>query len=479
MAAPGDIVSVPRSACNFFSFGTALFLRGRLPRAAYVEVPRLKHLSHPVSKVVARPGTWRSLMTASRSARPTVFSEERPLRLAYFVSHPIQYQAPLLRRLAQEKDIDLKVFFSSDLSVRGYRDPGFGVSVKWDIPLLDGYKHEFLPVLRGAEQVSALKPVNYGIRRILRKQGFDVVWVHGYNRMANLQTIMASRSLGIPVLLRAESTLDDRPRSRKTLLAKRIFFGFLGKRISAALAIGESNAVYWRHYLGREFPIFPCSYAVDNEFFQRESAKAKESREEFRRSLGLDPGRPVILFASKLQARKRCIDLVDAYLQLAASNPTSRIPYLLIVGDGEERAVLESRAQEGAPGNIRFLGFRNQTELPRFYELCNVFVLASVDEPWGLVVNEVMNAARPVIVTDQVGCHRNLVQNGVNGYVVKAYDTRALADSLRAVLADEQTARTMGDHSLRIVRNYSFEENVGGIRQALHHVLRGFEESPR
>ncbi len=417
-------------------------------------------------------------MTTSRPDRPTLFSAERPLRLAYFVSHPIQYQAPLLRRIAREKDIDLKVFFSSNMSVRGYRDPGFGVSVKWDVPLLDGYKHEFLPVLRDTDQLGPLKPVNYGIRRILREQGFDAVWVHGYSRLANLQTILAAGSLGIPVLLRAESNLDDRPRSRKTLLAKRIFFGLLRKKISAALAIGESNAVYWRHYLGDDFPIFPCSYAVDNEFFQRESARAKESREEFRRSLGLDPGRPVILFASKLQTRKRCIDLVDAYLQLAASSPPDRTPYLLIVGDGEERAALESRAQGAAPGNIRFLGFRNQTELPRFYDLCNVFVLASVDEPWGLVVNEVMNAARPVIVTDQVGCHKNLVQNGINGYVVKAYDTQALADSLRAVLADERSWQAMGARSLQIVGNYSFEENVGGIRQALHHVLSGFEQTP-
>jgi glycosyltransferase involved in cell wall biosynthesis len=416
-------------------------------------------------------------MTAPQSARATVFSAERPLRLAYFVSHPIQYQAPLLRRIARERDVDLKVFFSSNLSVRGYRDPGFGVSVKWDIPLLDGYKHEFLPVLRDADQLGTLKPVNFGIRRILRKQGFDAVWVHGYNRLANLQTILAASLLRIPVLLRAESNLDDRPRSGKTLLAKRIFFGLLRSRISAALAIGESNAVYWRHYLGKEFPIFPCSYAVDNEFFRRESARAKESREEFRRSLGLDPGQPVILFASKLQTRKRCIDLVDAYLQLATSSPPDRIPYLLIVGDGEERAALESRAQEAPPGNIRFLGFRNQTELPRLYDLCNVFVLASVDEPWGLVVNEVMNAARPVIVTDQVGCHKNLVQNGVNGFVVKAYDTQALADSLRAILTDEQTWQTMGAQSLQIVQNYNFEENVRGIRQALHHVLRGFEES--
>ena len=65
---------------------------------------------------------------------------KKKVRLAYLVSHPIQYQAPLLRRIAQEPDIELTVFFGSDFSVRDYQDKGFGVEVKWDVPLLDGYQ---------------------------------------------------------------------------------------------------------------------------------------------------------------------------------------------------------------------------------------------------------------------------------------------------------------------------------------------------
>ena len=406
-------------------------------------------------------------------------SQNRPptfvLRLAYFVSHPIQYQAPLLRRIAKEEDIHLKVFFSSNLSVRGYLDPGFGVEVKWDVPLLEGYEHEFLPVLVDGEQLRPWKPVNYGIRRILRKQGFDAVWIHGYSTLTNLQAVLAAKSMRIPVLLRSDSHLGDRNRSRKTLLAKQIFFGWLRRRVSAALTVGESNTEYWRYYLGEEFPVFPCYYSVDNEFFQRECAKAAEGREEFRRSLGLDSGRPVILYASKLQTRKRCIDLLDAYMQVAKSSPPERVPYLLIVGDGEERAALERRAQQAQPGNIRFLGFRNQTEMPRFYDLCNVFVLVSVHEPWGLVVNEVMNAGRPVIVSDQVGCHRDLVQNGVNGFVVKAFDTQSLTDSLGAVLVSNDVWQTMGAKSLRIIQSYGFDGNVRGLRQALQCLVAGFK----
>ncbi len=108
-------------------------------------------------------------MPDSRTTSSTRAQAPRRIRLAYLVSHPIQYQAPLLRRIAQEPDIDLTVFFGSDFSVRGYKDVGFGgVGVKWDVPLVDGYKHVFLPRLRDGNDVSFATPLNRGIFSALR-----------------------------------------------------------------------------------------------------------------------------------------------------------------------------------------------------------------------------------------------------------------------------------------------------------------------
>ena len=136
------------------------------------------------------------------------------VRLAYLVSHPIQYQAPLLRRIAQEPDIELTVFFGSDFSVRGYKDKGFGVGVEWDVPLLDGYRHDFLPALRDDANPRTLSPINYGIFSRLRgrdkEPAFDVLWTHGYSSLNTLQGMAAAKSLGIPVLVRAEPWLGDR-----------------------------------------------------------------------------------------------------------------------------------------------------------------------------------------------------------------------------------------------------------------------------
>ncbi|WP_260705404.1 glycosyltransferase family 4 protein [Edaphobacter flagellatus] len=405
------------------------------------------------------------------------------VRLAYLVSHPIQYQAPLLRRIAREPDIDLTVFFGSDFSVRGYKDEGFGgVGVKWDVPLLDGYRYEFLPALRDNATVSPTTPINYGILSRLRgKDGdapFDALWVHGYASINSLHAMFAARALGIPVLLRAESWLGDRERSSGKLAAKHLFFRALGKFVDGILPIGTLNDDYWRYYLGDNFPRFLMPYAVDNDYFQKRSIEAAATRKQLQSDLNLDPDRPVILFASKLQARKRCGDLLDAYKRLSPAPGVEPHPYLVIVGDGEERASLEQAARATGFSSIRFCGFRNQSELPRFFDLCSVFVLPSRHEPWGLIVNEVMNASRPVVVTDEVGCQRDLLTPGIEGEVFPAGDVEALASALSRILATPHIAQQMGQQALARIRSWSFEEDVRGLRNALATVTRKIAHEP-
>jgi glycosyltransferase involved in cell wall biosynthesis len=398
------------------------------------------------------------------------------VRLAYLVSHPIQYQAPLLRRIAQEPDIDLTVFFGSDFSVRGYQDEGFGVGVKWDVPLVDGYSHEFLPALRDNAHPGPLSPVNYGIFSRLRGSrnaaAFDVLWVHGYSSVNALHGMLAAKLLGIPVLVRAEPWLGDRERTGPTLAAKQLFFKVLRELVDGVLPIGSLNAAYWRHYLGEEFPQYLMPYAVDNHYFQSRANEARAGRASLQHELNLDPAQPVILFASKLQQRKRCGDLVEAYKKLVSEPGLGAHPYLVIVGDGEERAALEKHATDNGLDGIRFCGFRNQSELPRFFDLATVFVLPSRHEPWGLIVNEVMNAGRAVIVSDEVGCQPDLVEDGVEGCVFPAGDVAALTDALRRVLVSPEIAVAMGERGLAKIRSWNFEEDIRGLRRALAEVTR-------
>jgi len=238
------------------------------------------------------------------------------------------------------------------------------------------------------------------------------------------------------------------------------------------LPIGSSNAAYWRHTLGEELPQFLMPYAVDNDYFQSRSREAGSRREDLRRELGLDSSRPVILFASKLQKRKRCEDLLEAYLNLCSEIGSQPIPYLVVVGDGEERAALERRVKETGVSGVRFCGFRNQSELPRFFDLATVFVLPSRDEPWGLIVNEVMNSGRAVILSDDVGCQPDLVTDGIEGCVFPVGDVKALTNALRRVLTVPGTAEAMGERGLKRISQWSYEQDMIGLRQAVGAVTR-------
>ncbi len=121
---------------------------------------------------------------------------------------------------------------------------------------------------------------------------------------------------------------------------------------------------------------------------------------------------------------------------------------------------------------MRFAGFQNQLEIPRYYDLCDVFVLPSLLEPWGLVINEVMNAGRAVVVSDQVGAAPDLVRDGENGFVFPAGDVGALSDCLLRILSDPDLCRRMGDRSRAMIGDWGFLQDLQGLRQALDYAKK-------
>ena len=349
------------------------------------------------------------------SSRP-----QRPWRVAYLVTHPIQYQALLLRHLAADPDIDLTAFFESDFSVDGYHDVEFNREIAWDVPLLDGYRHVFLPrrsfprVPR--EGFDFWSPMSRGLRAALRDGRFDALWVHGYSRAHHLLAMANAKSLGIKVLLRDEMADIGRARSAARAFVKRGLFGGLDALVDAYLTIGSRNEKSWRGLGVERERMFRMAYAVDNLWFRAGFTEAATRRETLRASLGLEPGRPVILYAAKLIARKAPFDLLNAFARVADRADAGR-PYLLMAGDGDLRGQLEAQIASSGLKSAKLLGFQYQKQLAALYELCDLFILPSERESWGLVVNEVMNAGRAVIASDRVCAATDLVHEGVNGYV--------------------------------------------------------------
>lgn len=384
----------------------------------------------------------------------------RPIRIAWLATHPIQYQAPLLRAIAQCPDITLTAIFFSDFSTREFVDPGFGRAIEWDTPLLQGYQYEFLPGT-GSEikEVKTFQPKVSGLAKRLTKKKYDAIIVQGWQHYGMLKAAWLAKRAGIKVLMRCEATDHVASSAGLKRLLREVTVRFLLSQIDSCLAIGTRNRDF---YLKRGFPaeqIGFMPYCVDNDRFRTRAQSA--DTQGLRMQLSLELGRPIILYASKFMARKFPDQLLAAYLCL----PEPR-PYLIYVGDGEMRSNLEATVETHQLKDVRFAGFRNQAELPEYYALSDIFVLPSINETWGLVVNEAMNAGCAIITTDQVGSAADLVRSGQNGFVIKSCDVSALTNALVECLVEERF-REMGLRSLEIIQDWGIRENVDGLRNAL------------
>jgi len=383
----------------------------------------------------------------------------RPYRLAALASHPIQYQAPLFRALAARPEIDLEVFFCSRWGTEERRDPGFGVSFAWDLPLLEGYKYTFLlnlsPVASPAKFWGLINP---GILRELITGKFDALWIHGWSLATNLIAWAGGACLGVPRLLRGEANGLKEPRGLKGII-KNLVLSRLFKQISGFLAIGTLNTKFYQSYRIPRERIFQVPYSVDNAYFRACAQKWAGKKGFLRKQKGLPCSLPIILFCGKFREVKRPLDLLQAFAMLGDPPPAA----LAFVGDGHLREEMERYVRERNISQVYFLGFRNQSELPEFYSLSDFLVLPSGFEPWGLVINEAMCFGLPIIASDQVGAAPDLVKDGVNGFVYQTGNVTALAASLRQIIQDEERRRNMGQESLKIINHWGVEEAAQGV----------------
>jgi glycosyltransferase involved in cell wall biosynthesis len=384
-------------------------------------------------------------------------------RLAVVVSHPIQYFSPLYRRLAEQNDIDLTVFYCSRGPLDSAFDPGFGKAVSWDVPLLDGHKHVFLRNAQSRLAGGFLSLVNPSVIGELSRGRFDAVWLHGHNSVTHILAYLTAKVTRTAILMRGETHLGLQ-RSAVKRAIRRPLMTALYRGCTAALAIGSANRDFYRFHGVPDERIFDVPYAVDNHFFESLSVDARKNRLALRQRYNIAPADKVVLFASKFITRKRPMDLIIAFEKMATDRKV-----LLMVGSGELESQLASYVRERALDNVHFLGFKNQTELPAVYSMADVFVLPSENEPWGLIINEVMNASLPVVAARGIGAAVDLVRDGVNGYTYPVGDVDALAKCLDEVLKDPDLAQTMGANSRRLIGGWGLDQCVDGVRSALRY----------
>lgn len=394
-------------------------------------------------------------------------------RVLAVASHPVQYHAPIFRRLASSQQLSLQVAYCSLKGAEPNLDPDFGVIVEWDVPLLEGYDWVYVPN-RGAGSNSFFGLHNPALWKLIRQGGFAAILCFvGYVRFSFWIAYLAARTSNTAFLFGTDATnLSPRDGRSWKRLAKQVLWPRLFRLADQILA-PSSAGVALMHSLGiPDERISLTPFVVDNDWWTKRAATI--DRNAVRTSWGVSESQAVVLFCAKLQPWKRPLDLLHAFARAAVPDSI-----LLFAGDGPLRQQLETEAYDlGIGARVRFLGFLNQSQLPAVYTSADLFVLPSDYDPCPAVVCEAMLCGCPVVLSDDIRGRFDLVQRGITGDVFSTGNVTDLVGVLTTLLSDRARLAQMRDNARRRMVTWSPHENVGATLAAIERAVSRIRSRP-
>lgn len=276
------------------------------------------------------------------------------------------------------------------------------------------------------------------------KRDYDAIIVAGYSSPTAILAMLWMRLMGIPFYMEIDGGLI-----RESSGARYQIKRFLVRLPSGWLSTGKYPTHFLTHYGADPEKIIEYPFSS---FFAADILKTvptKEEKQTLRRELDI-PEPKMILAVGQFVYRKG----FDILLR-AAKNLPKDVGIYVVGGEADERYT-NLRQELGLEKNVHFWGFRTREQLSALYKAADVFCLPTREDIWGLVVNEAMAFGLPVVTTEQCVAGMELVEDGINGYLVPIEDPEALSAGLNKVLTSNMEA--MGRESLRKIQGYTIEK---------------------
>ncbi|MBN1694077.1 glycosyltransferase family 4 protein [candidate division WOR-3 bacterium] len=329
-----------------------------------------------------------------------------------------------------------------------------------------GKSFQFSEILPGSQiKIPFLeREIKYNPRiwKRLSEGSFDYIIVGGYYHITMLLSILWALIHSVPYAIISESHLLNRRNIWKSLL-KRLLLPFIIKHAAFLLPLGKLQAEYLIQYGAKAKDMYYFPNTSDVNFFTVESDKHRNRKKELKKELGIK-SKYVVLYVGRLTKEKGLFTLLKAFKEIKRSYDNAT---LLIIGEGRLRNALENFINKKEIDNVLFKGFIENKKLPRYYAVSDVFVLPSRNEPWGVVVTEAMASALPLILSDKVGCRRDLLKVGKNGFCFEKDDPRQLASYIERFLENPASIKKMGNDSRNIIKKFDYSYCEKNLKNAL------------
>lgn len=371
-------------------------------------------------------------------------------KIAWFDTHPIQYNTPAYEAINKDKKISQTVYYMSDFSIRKYFDEQFDTHLKWDIPLLNGYKSKFLKNYSFLNHGSFFSYINISIFYEIIKNKYDLVITHGWSSVSHFFVFISCKISGTPYSVRGDSnSYMINPKNILQSTIRKIIF----RNANVIFFIGEQNKKFYLSHGVQEKKLIRMPLCINNSFFRKIGLTIDIDKEK--KLLGIKDEK-VLLISSKLIEKKSVDTLILALKDISE-------PYfLLVVGSGKLEKKLK-KLSEQLNVKTKFLGFVNQTKIPTYYWLADIFIMTSKREPWGLSTNEAMNCNCAIILSDKVGGKDDLIKN--NGFTFKVGNVNELRSKIEILLRDEEKLKSFKKNSKKIIENFDYKSNVLALQK--------------
>ena len=277
----------------------------------------------------------------------------------------------------------------------------------------------------------------------------DAVAIPGWGFSYSRAALRWCRQRGKRAIVMSESKSDDEPRKRwKEFLKSWLYV----RRFDAGIVGAEAHREYLVE-LGMPCGQIQIGYdVVDHDYFATGADASRAQPALARMRQPLIPAVPYFLAVTRFIPRKNLLRLLQAYAAYRAT-PNGAPWDLVLCGHGSDEAALREFVRAHELGDcVHFPGFVTYREIPDWYGLAGAFVHPALQEQWGLVVNEAMAAALPVIVSDHCGCYPELVQP--TGFGFDPLDVASLTQHLRRISAPDADRAALGAAARRSAERF-------------------------
>lgn len=287
---------------------------------------------------------------------------------------------------------------------------------------------------------------------------YDLVLAYDYHIRNAIKLELACIRNKVPYIMNLDGAFI-----RKNFL-KNLIKRYLVTHASGYFASGSHAAEYFKYFGADESKIY---YHPFTSLHEEEILKIPVSKKEkniYKKKLGL-PSEKMVLTIGQFIYRKGFDILLEAWSKELDEKYT-----LVIVGGGEEEIQYKDYISKHGLNNVYLVGFKQKKEIFKYYKAADLFVLPTREDIWGLVINEAMAFGLPVIATDMCLGAVELIENGVNGYIVPVNNCAKLNEAMKKILSTDETM--MSTNNLKKISTYTYENVIESHINAITEICK-------